>query len=158
VQNQVNPKYEIALSIGLILFSIIVYYFSLDLPEPEYEPLGSAALPQGLAVIMSLLSLVVILKAIPRLKTYEVNVDPNPEVIPRPQLSIVIFILTLIFIGVLDFGILSFMPAGIIYLSVIGYLMTNRDLKRLPWVIGFSIILTVSSFYIFTKLFYIDLP
>lgn len=158
MQNQVNPKYEIALSIGLILFSIIVYYFSLDLPEPEYEPLGSAALPQGLAVIMSLLSLVVILKAIPRLKTYEVNVDPNPEVIPRPQLSIVIFILTLIFIGVLDFGILSFMPAGIIYLSVIGYLMTNRDLKRLPWVIGFSIILTVSSFYIFTKLFYIDLP
>jgi putative tricarboxylic transport membrane protein len=158
VQNQVNPRYEIALSIGLILFSIIVYYFSLELPEPEYEPLGSAALPQGLAIIMSLLSLVVILKAIPRLKTYKVKVDPNPEVIPRPQLSAVIFILTLIFIGVLDFGILGFMPAGIIYLSTIGYLMTNRNLKRLPWVLGFSIILTVSSFYIFTKLFYIDLP
>ena len=108
--------------------------------------------------IMSLLSLVVILKAIPRLKTYEATVDSNPEVMPRPMLSIVIFILTLIFIGVLDFGILSFMPAGIIYLSVIGYLMTNGDLKRFPWVIGFSIILTVSIFYIFTKLFYIDLP
>jgi putative tricarboxylic transport membrane protein len=53
---------------------------------------------------------------------------------------------------------LSFMPAGIIYLTVIGYLMTNRDLKRLPYVIVFSVILTVSSFYIFTKLFYIDLP
>ena len=158
MQNQVNPKYEIALSIGLIVLSIIVYYFSLDLPEPEYEPLGSAALPQGLAVIMSLLSFVIIYKAIPRLKTYEVVVDPNPEVMPRPMLSIVIFILTLIFIGVLDFGILSFMPAGIIYLSVIGYLMTNRDLKKLPYVIGFSVILTVTSFYIFTKLFYIDLP
>jgi putative tricarboxylic transport membrane protein len=158
VQNQVNPKFEIALSVGLILFSILVYYFSLDLPEPEYEPLGSAALPQGLAVIMSLLSLVVIFKAIPRLKTYEASVDPNPEVIPRPLLSVAIFILTLIFIGVLDFGILSFMPAGIIYLTVIGYLMTNRDLKRLPYVIVFSVILTVSSFYIFTKLFYIDLP
>ncbi len=158
MQNQVNPKFEIAMSVGLILFSIIVYYFSLDLPEPEYEPLGSAALPQGLAVIMSLLSLIVLFKAVPRLKTYVAKVDPNPEVTPRPMLSIVIFILTLVFIGVLDFGFLSFMPAGILYLSVIGYLMTNRDLKRLPYVIGFSIILTVSSFYIFTKLFYIDLP
>ena len=158
MQSQVNPKFEIAMSVGLILFSILVFYFSLELPEPEYEPLGSAALPQGLSVIMSLLSFVVILRAIPRLKTYDVKVDPNPEVIPRPLLSIAIFILTLIFIGVLDFGILGFLPAGIIYLSVIGYLMTNREMKRLPWVIGFSIILTVSSFYIFTKLFYIDLP
>ena len=57
MKNNVNPKTEIALSISLIIFSIIVYYFSLELPEPEYEPLGSAALPQGLAVIMSLLSL-----------------------------------------------------------------------------------------------------
>jgi len=158
MKNQVNPKAEIALFIGLILFSIIVYYFSLELPEPEYEPLGSAALPQGLAVLMSLLSLIVIVRAIPRLKTYQANVDPNPAVIPRPMLSLLIFVLTLIFIGVLDFGFLGFLPAGIIYLSVVGYLMTHRDLKRLPWVIGFSIILTVSSFYIFTKLFYIDLP
>ena len=69
MQSQVNPKFEIAMSVGLILFSILVFYFSLELPEPEYEPLGSAALPQGLAVIMSLLSFVVILRAIPCLKT-----------------------------------------------------------------------------------------
>ena len=54
MKNSVNPKAEIALSISLIIFSAIVYYFSLELPDPVYEPLGSAALPKGLAVIMSL--------------------------------------------------------------------------------------------------------
>ena len=158
MQNQVNPKYEIALAIGLIVFSIIVYIASLSLPEPEYEPLGSAALPQGLAVVMSFLCLIMLARAIPRLKTFEAKVDPNPEVIPRPWISAGVFFLTVVFVGVLDFGILSFVPAGIIYLTGVGFLLTHRSLKQLPWVIAFSVVVTVSSFLLFTKMFYIDLP
>ena len=158
MKNNVNPKTEIVLSIGLIIFSAIVYYFSLELPEPEYEPLGSAALPKGLAVIMSLLSLIIIVKAIPKINTYKPITNTNDNVTSRPKLAILVFIITLIFIGILDFGILGFLPAGIIYLSTIGYLMTHRDLKRIPWIIAFSIILTLFSYYVFTKFFYIDLP
>ena len=158
MKNNVNPKTEIALSISLIIFSIIVYYFSLELPEPEYEPLGSAALPQGLAVIMSLLSLIVIVRAIPKIKTYKPTTNTDDNVTSRPKLAILVFIITLIFIGILDFGILGFLPSGIIYLSTIGYLMTHRDLKSFPWIVAFAIILTVFSYYVFTKFFYIDLP
>ena len=158
MKNNVNPKTEIALSISLIIFSIIVYYFSLELPEPEYEPLGSAALPQGLAVIMSLLSLIVIIRAIPKIKTYNPKTNTDDNVTTRPKLAILVFIITLIFIGILDFGILGFLPAGIIYLSTIGYLMTHRDLKSFPWIVAFAVILTVFSYYVFTKFFYIDLP
>ena len=71
MKNSVNPKAEIGLSISLIIFSAIVYYFSLELPDPVYEPLGSAALPKGLAVIMSLLSLIILVRAIPKIKTYK---------------------------------------------------------------------------------------
>ena len=158
MKNNVNPKTEIALSISLIIFSIIVYYYSLELPEPEYEPLGSAALPQGLAVIMSLLSLIVIVRAIPKIKTYKPTTNTDNNVTSRPKLAILVFIITLIFIGILDFGILGFLPAGIIYLSTIGYLMTHRDLKSFPWIVAFAVILTVFSYYVFTKFFYIDLP
>ena len=158
MKNNVNPKTEIALSISLIIFSIIVYYFSLELPEAEYEPLGSAALPQGLAVIMSLLSLIVIVRAIPKIKTYKPTTNTDDNVTSRPNLAILVFIITLIFIGILDFGILGFLPAGIIYLSTIGYLMTHRNLKSFPWIVAFAVILTVFSYYVFTKFFYIDLP
>ena len=158
MRNQVNPKTEIILCISLILFSILVYYFALELPDPEYEPLGSAALPKALSVIMSLLSLIAIFRAVPRIKTYKNKDEIDTKVISRPKLSIIIFIITLIFIGILDFNILGFLPSGIVYMTLIGFLMTHRDLKKLPYVFGFSIILTVSSFYIFTKFFYIDLP
>ena len=158
MKNQVSPKSEIILCVSLIIFSSIVYYFALELPDPEYEPLGSAALPKALSVIMSVLSLIVIFRAIPRIKNYKGEPKINTEVISRPKLSIIIFIITLIFIGVLDFNILGFLPSGILYMTLVGYLMTHRDLKRLPYVVCFSVILTVSSFYIFTKFFYIDLP
>jgi len=158
VKNQVNPRSEIALAVGLIVFSSIIYWSAQSLPEPEYEPLGSAAIPQGLAVIMSLLSLIMIVRAVPRLKSFRSTEDTNAEVIPRPLIAVSIFIISVLFVAVLDFGILPFLPAGIIYLSLIGYIMTHRDLKSLPWVVGFSIVLTVVSFYIFTKIFYIDLP
>lgn len=158
MKNSVNPKAEIALSISLIIFSAVVYYFSLELPDPVYEPLGSAALPKGLAVIMSLLSLIIIVRAIPKIKTYKSKTNIGDGVTSRPKLAILIFIITLIFIGILDFGVLGFLPAGIIYLSTIGYFMTHRNLKRFPWVIAFSVILTVFSYYVFTKFFYIDLP
>mgnify|MGYP001201439857 CR=1 FL=1 len=158
MKNNVNPKTEIALSISLIIFSAIVYYSSLELPDPVYEPLGSAALPKGLAIIMSLLSLIVIFRAIPKIKTYKPTTNTDDNVTSRPKLAILIFIITLIFIGILDFGILGFLPAGIMYLSAIGYLMTHRDLKRFPWILAFSVILTVFSYYVFTKFFYIDLP
>jgi putative tricarboxylic transport membrane protein len=158
MKNSVNPKAEIALSISLIIFSGVVYYFSLELPDPVYEPLGSAALPKGLAVIMSLLSLIILVRAIPKIKTYKATTNTGDNVTSRPKLAILIFIITLIFIGILDFGILGFLPAGIIYLSTIGYFMTHRNLKRFPWVIAFSVILTVFSYYVFTKFFYIDLP
>ena len=158
MKNSVNPKAEIALSISLIIFSAVVYYFSLELPDPVYEPLGSAALPKGLAVIMSLLSLIIIVRAIPKIKTYKSTTHTSEGITSRPKLAILIFIITLIFIGILDFGVLGFLPAGIIYLSTIGYFMTHRNLKRFPWVIAFSVILTVFSYYVFTKFFYIDLP
>ena len=92
MKNQVSPKSEIILCVSLIIFSGIVYYFALELPDPEYEPLGSAALPKSLSVIMSILSLIVIFRAIPRIKNYKSEPKINTEVISRPKLSIIIFI------------------------------------------------------------------
>ena len=81
---------------------------------------------------MSLLSLIVIIRAIPKIKTYKPTINAGSNVTSRPKLAILVFIITSIFIGILDFGFLGFLPSGIIYLSTIGYLMTHRDLKRLP--------------------------
>ncbi len=158
MQNQVDPKADILLAIGMIIFSAVIYIGSLELPPPRYEPMGSAAIPKGLAVIMTFLSILLVIRALPHLKSYEATKTKITDITPRPRLAVAIFAITVVFIAVLDFGLLGFMPAGVLFMTAIGYLMTHRDLKRLPYVIAFSVIMVVGNFYIFTKIFYIDLP
>ena len=57
---------------------------------------------------MSLLSLIVIIRAIPKIKTYKPTINTGGNVTSRPKLAILVFIITLIFIGILDFGFLGF--------------------------------------------------
>ncbi|NQV98553.1 MAG: tripartite tricarboxylate transporter TctB family protein [Rhodospirillales bacterium] len=158
MQKQVDPKADIILAIGMILFSGLIYLGSQDLPPPRYEPMGSAAVPQGLAVLMALLSVLLIFRALPHLKTFQASANQITDVTPRPVLAIIVFALTLIFIALLDFGILSFIPAGILYMTAIGYFLTHRNLKRMPRFFVFSVLMVVSNYYLFTRVFYIDLP
>ena len=156
--NKVSPKLEIAMAIGLILFGAVIYWASLELPEPQYEPLGAAALPMSLAVITFFLAMLLIARAVPRLKeTIDVD-DATSEVTPHPKLAVFVFALTVLFVIVMDFQILSYLPAGIIYLTLVGFILNHRQVSKLPWIFGFSVLLTVSTYYIFTKFFYIDLP
>ena len=158
MQKQVDPKSDIILAIGMIIMSVVVYIGAMELPPPRYEPLGSGAIPKGLAVIMVALSVFLIIRAIPHLKTFEGNQNEVTDVTPRPVLSALIFGFTLLFIAVLDLEILSFIPAGIIYMTSIGYFMTHQNLKRLPYFFVFSVLMVVGNYYLFTKIFYIDLP
>ncbi len=158
MQKQVDPKADLALAVGMILFSGLVYWGSLELPPPRYEPLGSAAVPQGLAIIMAVLSVILILRALPHLKTFKGQHNAIEDVTPRPLLSVIIFILTVIFVAVLDLGILSFIPAGVLYMTAVGYFLTHRNLKRLPKFFAFSLVMVIGNYYLFTKVFYIDLP
>jgi putative tricarboxylic transport membrane protein len=158
MKKQVDPKSDIILAIGMIIISAVVYIGAMELPPPRYEPLGSGAIPKGLAVIMAVLSVFLIIRALPHLKTFEGNHDEITDITPRPLLAAITFGLTMLFIAVLDFEILSFMPAAIIYMTSIGYFLTHRNLKRMPYYFAFSVVMVVGNYYLFTKVFYIDLP
>ena len=112
----------------------------------------------SLAVITFFLAILLIARAVPRLKEGAEVGETPPEVTPQPKLAVFIFALTVLFVAVMDFGVLSYLPAGIIYLTLVGFFLNHKNIAKLPWIFGFSVLMTVSTYYIFTKFFYIDLP
>lgn len=151
---------EIAFGICLIAFSALIYIGALELPAPKYEPLGSAALPKILAALMALLSAVMIGRAAINLRAIvPTNAGQSDSAVKRHYaLSLIVFLTTIAFVAIMDFGLLGFNVAGIIFLSFVCWLMTHRDLKKLPWIVGYAVILVTGCTYVFTEFFYIDLP
>lgn len=148
---------DLAFSGAVLLFAAVVYRGTLELPEPRYEPMGSAALPQILALVMSALALVVGARALGRLRSAP---DPS-EPLPfrrRPWLAVGVFAVLIGYLPIMDARLLSFVPASILAFSLIGCMLTGFRRQSVPWVLAFVAAIVVVSWLVFTRLFYIDLP
>lgn len=161
-----TAKMEIFVGGALILFGTAIFSAAGNLPPPNFEPLGSAALPRILAVIMAALCLIMMLRGVRSLRE---PVAPSGDVpandteergLPpqRPYLSVAVFLSTVCFVAVMDLKLLSFAPAGVAYMSFILFLMNDMNMKRIPVFVAFSAVLVLSSYWVFTRFFFIDLP
>lgn len=159
---------DIILSLSIIVFSIIIYINTLDLPPPKYEPMGAAALPRVLAVLLSIFSLFILIKAIVKRR----RASPPEQIItpgePNGGVSetfqqgymkaAIVFTLTCIYVFVMSAKLTGFLLATIVYMFLAGTAMKRANLSGKVKMASFTIVFSVATFFIFTRFFYIDLP
>lgn len=161
---------DIILSLVIIIFSVVIYINTLDLPPPKYEPMGAAALPQILAALLIIFSIFIFIKAIIRKKPAGASTDKTTELgdVSTFQESVtsarsyikaaIVFALTCVYVFVMSTKLSGFMPATMVYIFVAGTIMKPKNLVSKAKMAAFAIVFALATFYIFTGLFYIDLP
>jgi len=161
---------DIILSLVIIVFSIVIYFNTLDLPPPKYEPMGAAALPQALAVLLTIFALFILIKAIikrkpaaPSAKKTEAQGETiksqESEISPHSYTKAAfIFIITCIYVFSMSMKLSGFLVATIIYIFVAGSIMKSTNLIGKAKMASFAIVFSLATFFIFTRFFYIDLP
>lgn len=161
---------DIILSLVIIVCSILIYIDTLDLPPPKYEPMGAAALPQILAVLLIIFAIFIFIKAIiskkpaaaPKEKTAEQSDNATLQETDTSVRSYikaaVIFLLTCVYVFVMSTKLSGFMLATMIYIFMAGTIMKSGRLVSKIKMAAFAIVFALATFYIFTGLFYIDLP
>jgi putative tricarboxylic transport membrane protein len=77
---------------------------------------------------------------------------------PRPLLAMGVFAVLVLYILVMDLRLLGFVPASILAFVAIGAMLTGFAAKRLPWLLGFVVVLVLAIDLVFTRFFYVDLP
>lgn len=169
-----NPRnsfvIDIILSLVIIVFSIVIYINTLDLPPPKYEPMGAAALPQILAVLLIIFSIFIFIKAILKKestspqgkKTVELgDVSPFQKAVYSPHRftkAAIVFFLTCIYVFVMSAKLSGFIVATMTYIFFAGTIMKSANLISKVKMAAFAVVFALVTFYIFTSLFYIDLP
>jgi len=161
---------DIILSLVIIVFSIVIYINTLDLPPPKYEPMGAAALPRILAGLLIIFSIFIFIKAIIRKKPAAVPTEKTTELgdvstfqetdtsLGSYMKAAIVFVLTCVYVFVMSTKLSGFMLATMIYIFVAGSIMKPGNLVSKVKMAAFAIVFALATFYIFTGLFYIDLP
>jgi hypothetical protein len=109
---------------------------------------------------MAVLSLIVLARAYARQRARSGARTPTAGAgfTPRPLLAIGVFVVLVLYVLAMDQRLLGFIPASIVAFTVIGGLLAGFTVKRLPWLVGFVVVMVGLIWLIFTRFFYIDLP
>lgn len=147
--------------LGCVLIALcgLVYWGTMDLPPPTYEPIGPAALPRLLAIVVAVLSLPLVIKPASYPQSVSRETEQGGEVIrPTPWMAVALMALSVVFAMVMQSRMVPFSILATAYLVVVMGVMTR--FRRSAWLVTL-IVSPVIGFgleYIFTHIFIIDLP
>ena len=151
-------KLDIGVSAALIVICVAVYWESLSMPPAFYDPIGPAAFPRALSVTICFLSIILIIKALRLSSGKSIQATRQPAYRLRPDLAVGAAILTGIYVLLLTLRLLSFGVSTTAFLISFIMLLMPFDRRRLLNAIIIALLMGFGGGYIFTHVFYIDLP
>jgi putative tricarboxylic transport membrane protein len=154
------PRTDIGVGVFLIVVCSLILWESRRIPPGAYEPLGSAPLPQGVASLIILISLVIMARAVLQLRRNPppATLADDDEARPKPLLAAAALGLTVLYVLVMALDLTSFAIATAVYLLVTISALSGFRLKAVPIALVVGLIMGYGCQYIFTRIFVIDLP
>lgn len=107
----------------VLIGSLILFIGASSLPPPRFEPLGSAAMPRILGFLLIVLSAVVALQAVAKLrqpKTSTVDIEATPN---SPYRGLIVLAALIVYVFALDVLQLPFLIATTLFVTVTGTAM-----------------------------------
>jgi putative tricarboxylic transport membrane protein len=154
-----SPGLDIGLSLFLIVVAGIIINQASRLPPGIFEPLGSAPVPTAVAWIIVGLCLLIMLRAILRLRKGAAPVAGADEgFATRPLDATVVLLMAAAYVLVMQYRLVSFRMATTLFLVLsIGFLVRFRP-RAMPVALVIGLLVAFGCQYLFTRVFVVDLP
>ncbi|MBB2974300.1 tripartite tricarboxylate transporter TctB family protein [Mesorhizobium sp. RMAD-H1] len=151
---------DLVLSGLVAVGAVVLLYGAASLPPPRFDPLGSAALPRVLAVLMLIFGAIIAARAVwPRNAPAEEGdaaQDEKPAAAPSPVRGLLIFGALVAYVAALDFAHVSLVPATTAMMAVTGLVLHRADWRTGLLFAGIGLGLSLVLSYIFTHFLYVD--
>lgn len=158
-----TARLEILVYAVLLCIVTAVFWSTLDLPASTREPLGSAAIPQAVSLIIAIFCLILILRALRAQRDAATapaaeTATPPSAYRQRTDKAVICFGLALVFAFALDQRLVNAAMLTPAFLLAMMLVLTGfRPRSILPSVV-IALIVGITTTYVFKHFFYIDLP
>ena len=149
-------RFEVWVSLLVILICVIFLWESWDLPPGSFEPLGSGPVPQATAFIVIFCAGLVILNALRK----PVQLSENEETKEQPSIraGLIISLATVIYSLVLHFRLMPFAWMTTLFLVITIWGLERFEKNKFFPALITAIVIGFASEYLFTEVFIVDLP
>ncbi len=153
---------DLVLAAALTVFSVVLYQQAALLPPPFFDPLGSAAVPKFVAlVLLALAAGLVVQRAFGLAEggmAMPTNVTAEAPVRPAPLAAIGAIILPILYVASMQAGLLAFAQASSLFVLALGGLFARWRWRNLALLLPLALLTGYGLDYIFTEILYVDLP
>ena len=149
-------RFEVWVSLLVILICVIFLWESWDLPPGSFEPLGSGPVPQATAFVVIFCAGLVILSALK--KSVQLSEHEETQEKPSIRAGLIISSATVVYSLVLHLRLMPFAWMTTLFLIITIWGLEKFDRKKFLPALITAIIIGFASEYLFTEVFIVDLP
>jgi hypothetical protein len=158
---------DLAFGLGCLGVAAVTWWEAGRLPPPLFDPLGPGAVPRLVSGVLATLALLLVGRVALGLRVGHarqsmlVGVGPGGEALgyqQRPGLAVASFALAVLYVVAMQRGWVGFLAATLLFLAVLGALMTERTRRAQAVSLGVAIVTALLLDYVFRTLLVVDLP
>lgn len=150
------------LAAALAVFAAVLYRQAALLPPPFFDPLGSAAVPKFVALVLLALALGLVVQRAFGLAgggmAMPAHTSDEAPVRSAPLAAIGAIILPILYVASMQAGWLAFAQASSLFVLALGGLFARWRWRNLVLLVPVALLTGYGLDYIFTEILYVDLP
>ncbi|MSU88860.1 hypothetical protein GE300_04385 [Rhodobacteraceae bacterium 2CG4] len=147
---------DIALAVLVFGGAAVLLIGAAELPPPRFEPLGSAAVPRGLAAILIVLGLWVAVRAVLGMRADAPVASPEGTA-SHPLRSLGVLAALIAYVAALDLGQLPFLPMTALFLAASGTILSGGGWRPALVYGALGLALAGALSFIFSNFLYIEI-
>ncbi|MCZ6673569.1 MAG: tripartite tricarboxylate transporter TctB family protein [Verrucomicrobia bacterium] len=153
-----QPIQDYIISGCTIVLAGLVLWGAQDIPPPFFDPLGSAAVPKVCAYLLILIALGICIR---RYFENRAGSNSNPEAEgykSEPWLALAVVAMSILYTLAMGSGWIGFRWGTVIYIFVTGSILARKHYPVMGLSLALGLLIGIGGQYLFTQIFYIDLP
>lgn len=151
-----TPRADIGLALAVGAFAVLMLWQASKIPPPFFDPLGSAAAPRAVAIILAVLAAVILLRALAAMPFGSRAAAEGYR--PRPDVAVGIALASIGYVAVMDLDLVGFRIATVAFVFLASAILGRFRPPMLLIGLALGLILGFGGSYLFTNILYIGLP